>query len=406
MKNLCFLFSFFGLGFSANAQIVNIPDANFKNALVNSICANGADEPFVVTDVDTNDDGEIQVSEALAIQNLFVSLPPHLPGENTTGMIPLGISDLTGIEAFLNLKRLDISQNQLTALDVSMLTQLRSLDCRENQLTSLILGNNTALISAGCANNQLTTLDISGTPNLSFLTCHSNALTAIDVSGMASLMQVSCSNNQITLLTFGNNPILTHVYADDNLFESVDLSDTGVQLLHAQNNPNLISVNVKNGVISPIGLDTTPFDPPAFKFMGSTALTHICADADEVSNIMVNLNSQPVLVTPYCNFTPGGSYNTIAGTLAIDCGGENLPMAIQKVAMTDGEVNWIAFTNTDGHYAQYIGESDVTLTPILEIPEYFSLTPESYEFAFTSTGNTQTADFCATPTGNHPDVEV
>lgn len=43
-----------------NAQIVNIPDANFKNALIDE-------------GVDTNNDGEIQVSEAEVVLNLNVS---------------------------------------------------------------------------------------------------------------------------------------------------------------------------------------------------------------------------------------------------------------------------------------------------------------------------------------------
>jgi len=67
-----------------NAQNVNIPDANFKNALLTH-------QPTI----DTNSDGEIQVSEA----------------EDYTGTISClmkGIIDLTGIEAFVNITKLYI----------------------------------------------------------------------------------------------------------------------------------------------------------------------------------------------------------------------------------------------------------------------------------------------------------
>ena len=57
--------------------IVSIPDANFKNALLNNN-----------TVIDTNGDGEIQVSEAEAVTNLWVS------NEN--------INNLKGIEFFIN----------------------------------------------------------------------------------------------------------------------------------------------------------------------------------------------------------------------------------------------------------------------------------------------------------------
>lgn len=65
-------------GFGANAQNVNIPDANFKAYLVGNSAIN------------TNADTEIQVSEAMAFTgNIFAS--------------NLGITDLTGVEAFTSL---------------------------------------------------------------------------------------------------------------------------------------------------------------------------------------------------------------------------------------------------------------------------------------------------------------
>lgn len=79
MKRNLLLLVFFGLFLSGNAQIVTIPDANFKNALVNTICTDTDGDGVLDGDVDTNDDGEIQVSEALGAQQLFfVPGPPGL----------------------------------------------------------------------------------------------------------------------------------------------------------------------------------------------------------------------------------------------------------------------------------------------------------------------------------------
>jgi hypothetical protein len=60
------------IGFSADAQIINIPDANFKNALVNTLCVGDWEtgDGGPTSDVDVNNDGEIQVSEAAAVQIL------------------------------------------------------------------------------------------------------------------------------------------------------------------------------------------------------------------------------------------------------------------------------------------------------------------------------------------------
>lgn len=54
----------------------------------------------------------------------------------------LGISDLTGVEAFTALTGLQCSYNQLTSLDVAQNILLRKLMCNtNNQLTCLNVGN-------------------------------------------------------------------------------------------------------------------------------------------------------------------------------------------------------------------------------------------------------------------------
>ena len=117
----------------SNAQNVNIPDANFKNALISA-------------GVDTSEDGEISYAEAEAITSLFLQWA--------------NISDMTGIEAFINLNSLNCASNQLTSLDVSGCTALFSLDCVGNQLTSLDVSECIALYGMECGFNQLTSLDV------------------------------------------------------------------------------------------------------------------------------------------------------------------------------------------------------------------------------------------------------
>lgn len=94
---------------------VTIPDDNFLNALIE-------------LGVDTNGDGIISPAEAEAITFLNVS---HK-----------SISDMTGIEAFVNLDSLDCWNNHLTTLDVSNCTALEFLYCIANQLTSLNISSN------------------------------------------------------------------------------------------------------------------------------------------------------------------------------------------------------------------------------------------------------------------------
>jgi len=121
---------------AAQRQNVKIPDQAFKACLIGDPAIN------------TNGDTEISVAEARAF----------------TGGIRCGsenISDLTGIEAFVNITALYCFNNQLSSLDISKNTNLKVLACSSNQLNSLDISNNTALERLYCYNNQLSSLDTS-----------------------------------------------------------------------------------------------------------------------------------------------------------------------------------------------------------------------------------------------------
>ena len=144
MKNLKTIiigsFALIGLNNGANAQNVNIPDAKFKAALVADAAIN------------TNADTEIQVSEAAAYT-----------GEISVDNI--GISSLTGIEAFTAIYSLVCSRNSLSSLDVSKNTALTTLDCSRNSLSSLDVSKNTALTTLWCRNNLLSSINVANGNN-------------------------------------------------------------------------------------------------------------------------------------------------------------------------------------------------------------------------------------------------
>ncbi len=186
-------------GFNAFGQIVNIPDPNFKAYLVGN------------TDINTNGDSEIQVSEAEAF----------------TGEIDCSsknIVDLTGIEAFVNLISLDCGYNQLTTIDVSKNTALTGLYCYENQLTTLDMSKNTALIDLTCWGNQLTTLDLGKNTALTSLVCYYNHLTTLNVSKNTALIHLDCAYNQLTALDVSKNTALTGLYCYENQLTTLDMS--------------------------------------------------------------------------------------------------------------------------------------------------------------------------------------
>lgn len=157
--------------YSAQAQSVNIPDANFKNYLLGNTLINTDNNP-----------SEISILEA----NTF---------NGTIDCSNMNISDLTGIQAFVNLERLVCDNNQLTILDVSNNLNLMELYCSRNQLTSLNVFSNLNLWVLYCSNNNLTNLDVSNNSNLLYLECHNNDLTGLDVSNNMQLEHFTCENN-------------------------------------------------------------------------------------------------------------------------------------------------------------------------------------------------------------------
>jgi len=146
MKTKLLISALLGLaGFiTTQGQNVNIPDANFKAALL----------AHTNPKIDTNNDGQISVAEAEAYTGAI-------------GVVNKNITDITGIEAFVNITQLYCYNNQLTSLDVSNNTALTHLNCSYNQLSSLDISNNTALTSFYCHYNQLISLNLKNGSNTS-----------------------------------------------------------------------------------------------------------------------------------------------------------------------------------------------------------------------------------------------
>lgn len=154
------------------------------------------------------------------------------------------IKDLTGIELFPNLEKLDCKNNNLTCLDVSKNTKLTVLYCEYNHLTSLDLSKNTELTELNCHDNQLTSLDLSKNTALTKLDCALNPLTSLDVSNNPALTYLNCNYNQLTSLDLRKNTALTKLGCESNQLTSLDLSqNTALTILGCSGNKRQITVD-------------------------------------------------------------------------------------------------------------------------------------------------------------------
>lgn len=403
-----------------NAQIVNIPDANFKAKLLsanttNGIASNGANQNIVI---DTNGDNEIQISEALNVSKLFI------PGQ--AGNM---IADLTGINQFTNLTSLSAFNNALTNLQISGLSNLQVIHVANNNLTALSVNNLNSLQNLTVTNNQLTNFSVTNTPNLQTLSCSGNQLTLVDISNFPNLITLECNNNLITTLTLNNNnnlgnisasnnqlttipfgeaPNLSNLYINNNLFTTIDVGQlTQLGNFNFSNNPNLISFNIKNGKHN--------YTQNAIPIFSNTPnLKYICVDDFELGIIysLVNYyNQSNVVLNSYCSFTPGGNFHTIQGTTKYDtsnngCDINDPVKAFQKFSITNSLNSGNMIASASGSYSIPVNTGSHTITPILENPSYFNISPTSFIANFPAQTSPLTQNFCLTANGTHNDLEV
>ncbi len=265
---------------------VNIPDANFKAALVGN------------SSINTNGDGEIQITEATAFQgeiNVSFKNISNLTGiEAFTGITTLNCSfnQLTtlNVSSNTNLTTLTLTLNQLTTLDVSSNTNLTSLTCNNNQLTALDVSSNTSLTTLKVNSNQLSTIDLSSNTNLTTLFCHKNQLTALNVSSNTNLTSLNCSSNQLTALDVSSNTNLTTLTCDTNQLTSLDVSSkTSLTSLNCYGN-RLTTLNT-TGCTSLTTLDCHNNQLTALDISTNTGLTNLNCHTNQLTSLNVSTNT-------------------------------------------------------------------------------------------------------------------
>ena len=326
-KILLFLILTTGL---ASAQIVNIPDVSFKGELISD-------------GVDTNNDGEIQVSEALATTSI------SLQSSN--------IVSVQGIEAFLNLEIFQSDPNQVVTLDFSNNVQLDSIG-----------------IQAAIPPNvgPLTSVNVTSCPLLRMFSIYSSSITTLDLSNNSNLKYLRVINNHLMETVFIKNGSDESTLMDpgswsENWFQSNNLSLSYVCADDFQVN----EIQQFAGTDYPVNSFCT--FPPGGDVNTITGVTKFdnegdgCDSGDNsipYTSFNINFNGLP---------TNGMAYGNSAGIYTL-------------------------FVGEVGTY---------TLLPNLENPNYFNVSPTSADIEIPIIDNsTVTQDFCVEANGIHQDLEV
>lgn len=255
MKKL-YTFLLLAITMAASSQTITFTDQNLRVELINAgpfnSTARNANGDFI--NIDTNNDNQIQVSEALLVWQL------NLQGNNVTDMggikffenlhiLNMAYSDLVSgdFAGMVNLEVLNLmnSNGPTNYVNVSGCTALREFVCYSTELTSLDLSNLPALETVLCYQNDLTSINLSGSSNLKTLKIGSNMLLpTVDFTGLVNLEVLDLGSCYMTSLDLSGLSGLKEFTCYAYELNEIDLS----------NLTNLISADCKYGEMTSINL--------------------------------------------------------------------------------------------------------------------------------------------------------
>lgn len=217
-----------------SAQNVNFDDIELKSYLLNATPTNyrAMDMAGLWCKVDTNSDGEIQLSEAQNIST--VTIKQSL------------VKKIGGLENFTNLTELNISSNVMVALDLTPLPTLKKVgvsDCfalsslnltgvpalerlyisNVDKLKVIDLKTNTLLKHVSWT-GLFTSTDFSGNLNLEEAWLSSPNLVQLDFSANPKFKFLRLYQDKLSQLSFQNNPALENLYLQNTAITVLDLS--------------------------------------------------------------------------------------------------------------------------------------------------------------------------------------
>jgi hypothetical protein len=192
---------------------------------------------------------------------------------------------------------INVSDQNVTNLDISGLNALTHLFCANNLLTSLNLNGLTALTRLECNNNFLTALDISGLTELEIVFCYYNSIIErLNAREASSLTELRCQNNSITSLELSGTA-LEILNADNNSLVELDVSEltTLIQLMCSNNSLSLLKVN---GLTSMTYLGCSNNSLTSLNVSGLTSLSYLNCNNNSLTSL--NISGTPALFSLNC----------------------------------------------------------------------------------------------------------
>ena len=177
--------------------------------------------------------------------------------------------DLTGIEYFPNVERIDVNGLGLTKLNLSNKWKLTYLNCSSNNLTSLDLSEATSIQDLNCGGNRIKQINLSACNSLIKLNSWHNSLNSINLSDCNELQELYLIENNLRSLDLSDNrnlKILHYGVIDEpNSLSSINFGNisslqeievwrSDIKNVHLGNMPNLTNLRFESSPIKELDL--------------------------------------------------------------------------------------------------------------------------------------------------------
>ncbi|RYG53658.1 MAG: T9SS type A sorting domain-containing protein, partial [Chitinophagaceae bacterium] len=373
----------------------------------------------------------LNLSGLSALEDLGCQAPNAIANLNLTGCASMKLLNVMGnpvgnidFSQMPLLESMYVGYCGLTSIDLSGLTSLKVLQASSNEFPSLVLTGLTSLEEVVVFDGGIQTLEAHDLPNVFNLNITGNPLTTVSLANLPALVNLDCSyanlsqldltgglplltdlnikNNTLSAIDLSQLPSLVQIYAENNLLETIDLShNTNIMFVRCEDN-QLESINAKNGQ-----------DEDLYLSGNSQTLRYICADESQIAYLLANAVVSEITdceINTYCSFAPGGEFYAVTGTNKLDiandgCDQEDPVYPGMKFAIAGTESGFF-ISNLSGSYALPLPAGTHTVSPLLENPAYFNVSPASVTVTFPDSEASLQQNFCVAGNGSHPDLEV
>ena len=275
----------------------------------------------------------------------------------------MDITDVSGLEKMINLATLDLSNNNISSVNLANNTKLTSLNLSNNNLTTADTSDLLLLTTLDLSHNRITSnkFNIRSNGNLVNLDASYNQINTVDISYNQALTNVNLSNNTFWSLddiidqgTYNVIPKIKELDLSNNNLSSdsigaltkytaltdLDLSNNNLTTVDVTGNKKLVSLHIDGE------RGSTKSKLNSLNVSGITTLKIISVDNNELTTLNVSSSTAAVSLSARNNQLTSLTLNTKITELYVS---ENkltslsVPASVQSLNVANNELTTITF---------------------------------------------------------------